>query len=328
MGPPPRTQALQLGTWSQLPVTRLPPPLLQPPLVSGRNGVWHARARTPAEERSHRGGSGPKRTQRRQDRVQQYLAGEWRPAWLEKYIQDRKIREETLEAETTQAVAQPDPSPTPSTDPDPWSGQWQDSWWNSWSWSSSWDGWRTLSWTSTTTSTSPAAGQELGFPNDGLMPEVHDVDPQELAEIVWTMQLTQSERALLLDAGTPEAVVHRISDLFERLEDHDSLERGPEARCALGRLVRRMDEAIENQGVILQVMMRRLQVRGRWPVVRVPAQEMERWRLFTWIRQFGGSTQTRLSIIFMFSAATRRREHAGGAADHSDLGYKLKPWTR
>ena len=48
------------------------------------NGVWHPRARTPAEERSHRGGSGPKRTQRRQDRVQQYLAGDWRPAWLEK----------------------------------------------------------------------------------------------------------------------------------------------------------------------------------------------------------------------------------------------------
>ena len=251
------------------------------------NGIWHPRARTPAEETSHRGGSGPKRTQRRQDRVQQYLAGDWRPAWLEKYIQDRKSREETQETDSVQAVAQPDPSPTTCTDPDPWSGQWQDSWWSSWHWSSSWEGWETPSWTSTST-TSPAAGQELGLPNDGLMPEVHDVDPQELAEIVWTMQLTQSERALLVDAGTPEAVVNRISDLFERLEDHDSLERGPEARWALGRLVRRMDEAIENQGVILQVMMRRLQIRGRWPVVRVPAQEMERWRLFTRVRQFGG----------------------------------------
>ena len=251
------------------------------------NGVWHPRARTPAEERSHRGGSGPKRTQRRQDRVQQYLAGDWRPAWLEKYIQDKKSREEAREAEAVQAAAQPDPSPTASTDPDPWSGQWQDSWWSNWRWSSSWDGWETSSWTSTTT-TSPAAGQELGLPSDGLLPEVHDVDPQELAEIVWTMQLTESERALLVDAGTPEAVVNRISDLFERLEDHDSLERGPEARWALGRLVRRMDEAIENQGVILQVMLRRLQIRGRWPVVRVPAQEMERWRLFTWVRQFGG----------------------------------------
>ena len=182
---------------------------------------------------------------------------------------------------------QPDPSPTASTDPDPWSGQWQDSWWGSWSWSSSWDGWEASSWTSTST-TSPAAGQELGLPNEGLLPEVHDVDPRELAEIVWTMQLTESERALLADAGTPEAVVNRLADLFERLEDHDSLERGPEARWALGRLVRRMDEAIENQGVILQVMLRRLQIRGRWPVVRVPAQEMERWRLFTWVRQFGG----------------------------------------
>ena len=251
------------------------------------NGIWNPRARTPAEERSHRGGSGPKRTQRRQDRVQRYLAGEWRPAWLEGYIHDRKCREEMQEAESTQAVTEPDPSPTPSTDPDPWSGQWQDSWWNSWSWSSSWEGWQTPTWTSTST-TSPAAGQEIGFPNDGLMPEVRDVDPRELAEIVWTMQLTESERALLVDAGTPEAVVNRISDLFERLEDHDSLERGPEARWALGRLVRRMDEAIENQGVILQVMMRRLQIRGRWPVVRVPAQEMARWRLFAWIRQYGG----------------------------------------
>ena len=58
-----------------------------------RHGQWVDRPRTPSELRSHRGGGGPRRAHRRQERVQQYLRGEWRPKWLEDYITQRKQRD-------------------------------------------------------------------------------------------------------------------------------------------------------------------------------------------------------------------------------------------
>ena len=44
-----------------------------------KQGQWHARPRTPAELRAHRGGAGPRRSQRRFERMQTYFRGEWKP---------------------------------------------------------------------------------------------------------------------------------------------------------------------------------------------------------------------------------------------------------
>ena len=45
-----------------------------------RHGVWQARARTPQEARQHRGGGGPQRTLRKQQRVHNYIhAGHMAP---------------------------------------------------------------------------------------------------------------------------------------------------------------------------------------------------------------------------------------------------------
>ena len=139
-----------------------------------KNGVWYSRPRTPAEERSHRGGGGPRRTQRKQDRVQAYFSGTWKPAWLQHYIDDRKSREDAAqEADTvkeeTQIPVEPQQAtaePTSHTDVDPWSGQWQSTsqWWTgTWSSTSWWDSW---GW-STSSTTSPPANLHA-LPDPGL----------------------------------------------------------------------------------------------------------------------------------------------------------------
>ncbi|CAE7769218.1 unnamed protein product [Symbiodinium sp. CCMP2592] len=57
-----------------------------------RHGQWHARARTPEEQRQHVGGKGPARQRKRQERLNSYFHGKWKPAWLLGYIRDRELR--------------------------------------------------------------------------------------------------------------------------------------------------------------------------------------------------------------------------------------------
>ena len=134
------------------------------------------RPRTPSELRSHRGGGGPRRAHRRQERVQQYLRGEWRPKWLEDYITQRKQRDtqtgeklgdETMPTQPSEVKSEAGPSqPTVEEEeeveewPDPpaedsqaewtwhhtdqWassSSSWEPWWTSSSSWSSSWTWW-------------------------------------------------------------------------------------------------------------------------------------------------------------------------------------------
>ncbi|CAE7871219.1 unnamed protein product, partial [Symbiodinium microadriaticum] len=155
-----------------------------------KQGIWQPRQRTPAEARCHRGGGGPQRTLRKQARIQSYLQGTWKPAWLQRYIAEKDERTKNLVAETVNS------------------------------------------------------GEESGIP------------PQAL---------------------------QRIEDLLQSLEDHQSAENGPESRWALGRLCQRIDEALDSMQSALNVVMRRLQPRGVWPVVRVPRAEIDQLRLFNWV---------------------------------------------
>ena len=114
----------------------------------------------------------------------------------------------------------------------------------------------------------------LGFPNAGLFPDVDDVghaaalqdpDGEPEGDHIWRMQLTNSERALLRDGGVPERAVDRFEEWLQRLEDYDSFELGPESRWGLARVTRRLDEGMESLGYLLEIMLRRLRPRGRWP---------------------------------------------------------------
>ena len=61
-------------------------------------GEWQPRHRTPEELRAHRGGGGPRRQQRRQERVQLYLRGEWKPRWLQEYVIQKQQRDDKARA--------------------------------------------------------------------------------------------------------------------------------------------------------------------------------------------------------------------------------------
>ena len=142
-----------------------------------RYGEWQPRERTPQELRQHLGGRGAQRTQRRQERLNDYFRGLWRPAWLVNYRRERDARraaglpkvqedEETVEQTERQPAEDPpaekddeaeetatNPTEPPNQD---WSHTgWHSCWWDtrdtSWdapstyewdaSWTSSWSGW-------------------------------------------------------------------------------------------------------------------------------------------------------------------------------------------
>ena len=57
-----------------------------------RHGEWVPRPRTAEERRAHLGGNGMQRWIKRERRMAQYLAGNWRPAWLVQYKEDKEKR--------------------------------------------------------------------------------------------------------------------------------------------------------------------------------------------------------------------------------------------
>ena len=260
-----------------------------------KNGIWQPRARTPQEARQHRGGSGPQRMMRKQLRMDRYMQGTWRPAWLERYIEDKKRREDTAPGhdappESTPVSSSAPPETSHLTDPDPWgarSRDGDDSWWSSSSWSTSWNSsWLCTSWswtTSSTTTMEPVLQEQEDFPpNYGLLPDVGPALPPTPPN-PWLLQLTGAERRLLQEAGVPELRVERIDLLLECLEDHQAADHGPEARWALARLVRRLEDAQASLQVVLEVLARRLRPRGYLPVTRVPHARAEQVRLLTWM---------------------------------------------
>ena len=98
-----------------------------------RHGVFVPRPRTPEELRAHRGGSGIRRTLRKQQRMETYFRGEWRPAWLLQYAQDRAKRE-AVQARDVQR----DEAPWTPSAHDQGDNQWSQEEWDAWN---TWQGW-------------------------------------------------------------------------------------------------------------------------------------------------------------------------------------------
>ena len=149
----------------------------------------------------------------------------------------------------------------------------------------SWHEWGDIILSSTTSSSTSVALQEEHPPNHGLFPDVHEVNETH----TWMMSLTNAERAMLQEGGVPTRELDRVENLLASIDDHDSAERGPEARWALGRLVQRMDEGLDSVEKILQVLLRRLRPRGVWPVVRTPANQVDQLRPVQLGEKFWGS---------------------------------------
>ncbi|CAE7028561.1 unnamed protein product [Symbiodinium sp. CCMP2592] len=283
-----------------------------------RHGVWINRPRTPQELRQHVGGAGAKRLARRQNRVSSYLRGEWIPAWLRDYKQQKADRDlqkadavcqlpcapdstvstpgshDCVQANVEPSLTtlnndgnQPCSSASPSTlehDSQQWWWQWNAN--GSWSWTSSWDWsqqWGDSSWT-WSSSSSTTSSTFVVIPNAGLFPDVTPAPPPPVPPGDWMMSITNGEEATLLEAGIPRGLVDRVAALLASLDRHQAQGSGPESRWAIACLVRRIDEGQEALDRVRDVLARRLVPRGFLPVRRIPAQEMERWRLFNWAR--------------------------------------------
>ena len=145
---------------------------------------------------------------------------------------------------------------------------------------SAWEG--NMPWTSSTTTTSTSLDMHETLPNAGLFPMVHSIDRETFGR----MALTNGEQATLLEYGVSRTIVSRVDEMLQAFDRHEQQGTGPESRWALERLVQRAGEAADANQAILQVLRRRLVVRGLLPITRVPRNEQQRWTLFTWVRQY------------------------------------------
>ena len=125
-------------------------------------------------------------------------------------------------------------------------------------------------------------------PNAGLFPEVSEARPvveEDVdSDLMSLMQMTNSERASLQEAGVPETMIQRLEAFLVALSDHQAAERGGEARWALGRALHRAEEGLDAVENIVRILARRLRPQGFLPVVRIPNTEASMWRLFSWAR--------------------------------------------
>ena len=113
-------------------------------------------------------------------------------------------------------------------------------------------------------------------------PDVNPAPPlQEMR-----MELSNAEVATLQEAAVPQQTIRRLQAMMEALDRHQAEDRGPEARWALGCLLRRLDEGLQALDAALGVMARRLVPRGYLPVRRYPVDEGTRWHIYSWARAY------------------------------------------
>ena len=141
-----------------------------------------------------------------------------------------------------------------------------------------WEDFQWMGWLSTTSTTSSSSHP----PNHGLFPTVGPAQPMTDLR----MELTNAEVASLQEAAVPQQTLHRLQAMMQMLDQHQLEGRGPEARWALGCLLRRLDESVQARDVILGVLQRRLVPRGYLPVRRYPVSEDLRWRIYSWARNY------------------------------------------
>eukprot|EP00439_Symbiodinium_sp_Y106_P051029 s5146_g6.t1 len=167
----------------------------EPPSVGfWHHGQWINRPRTPEEQRRHVGGRGMRRTLK-EARMAVYLRGEWKPRWLEEYIQLKKVRENAPAPHADPPCDVPSVSTldstllgdevnveeTGNTSHNPWAdlGWWSQSEWEQW-WS--WNGVNSPDIASTTSTTSalkeelpPMAFGAIGWLVDDMFGDLLDL---------------------------------------------------------------------------------------------------------------------------------------------------------
>ena len=305
-------------------ITRPSPPL-QPqvprsddapaPVGFWSRGVFIPRERTPAELRSHAGGQGRQRQERRAKRVQDWKEGKWKPAWLVQYQKDKESRARERQQRATGADSHEPASSSTDGVNLPQGVSWGPeafgprrtravydddiilgggpSFWgepdflgapsSSTSTTTVDPATTTASW-STSTSTVSLLVQA---PEATRLEETMDNMEENFEDEFALMQMTNNEEADLRQLRMSEFQLQRLQALMDGLADHQEAGRGPHSRWALACMLRRAIHAQDLVELLLRVLRRRLQPQGYWPIVRVPPDRSGAGGLYGWARNFG-----------------------------------------
>ena len=192
-----------------------------------RHSVWVNRHRTAMEQRAHQGGQGATRQSRRDARRDEWLSGNWKPAWLKQYQREKAERDRARDAASTlpsSAGTLPTSSAprTCATSPTPG--------------------------TSTTSPTTSTASTSSPAPSSPALPTASDPPPEASATDLETdesqfMQLLGSERARLQEAGIRPIQLDRLDALMDHLAHQQDQGNGAECRWGLRCCLRRVDRA-------------------------------------------------------------------------------------
>ncbi|CAE7597168.1 SSB, partial [Symbiodinium sp. CCMP2456] len=137
------------------------------------------------------------------------------------------------------------------------------------------DGVTFTGWLSWSASSSITTSSTTVIPNAGLFPVVREIVPHEEGDededdLLHLMQLTGAERQSLEEQGVPQSQIQRIENLLSQIHTHQEGGTGPEARWALARLIRRMEDGLESVEAAIVIM--------------------ARWNFFSWVSQFATMT--------------------------------------
>ncbi|CAE7273684.1 NNT, partial [Symbiodinium sp. CCMP2456] len=185
--------------------------------------------------------------------------------------------EAQVEGDTQEEVITPGTDSTTVDEGQTWPDDaWAEGWttwngWNGWTWSTTawrWEdsGWtRGTHWETTSTSSTSTTTTMMDASS---------------------MQLTDNERSNLEQLRVPTVQVDRFAQLLDVLQDHQVQERGPESRWALQCVLRRAEHAEEALELMLNVISRRLQPRGVYPITRTPGTDNQMRNLYSWAQNF------------------------------------------
>ena len=261
-----------------------------------KHGTWQARERTSSEERLQRGGQGPIRQGRRNQRARAWEDGSFRAAVFRHGV-DRSSPE-AAEARRKLALLLGVPNQGgPAWGPQPWAA------WESWTsgppmWSAQqWANWE--QWTSNPAMVVDWSGS--GVPpiwhvrfedddDDGSFVQL-DVCPSGGCSVdeLDLMQLTGAEEELLAEIHLPDNLRRDLREMLYTLQRHSDEDLGPEFRWGLQEWLQAWSDGCRRTEQIVNCLRRRVDSSGvvpYWPVVRGPRHAAHRVRSLSWNRQW------------------------------------------
>ena len=215
-----------------------------------RYGEWHDRPRSWTEQRWMAGGQGKQRQDKRAARIEQWAKGEWVPAWLRQYREDKEARQGRSSSESGASSSQDPHRQPPQADGLP-----------------------------------PVPEED--FDNTGLLqgsmlrsPGVETTDESSFME---RPGLQGGEINYLVDRGIPGDLGRRFERVMRRYEHYLSNEQGPEARWMLGRWLQMSQWGADIQDDAEEPIRRRAQDQCVFPLRREPTDETLRGELQGWV---------------------------------------------